>query len=99
MLVSQGKLSFYDGIMKGKQEGSRGGCVLDIHTYMHLSVCPSVSPTKLEHNSQFQTIFIVQLTSSGYQAFTSFVKIQRGRGNKERLNKQVILELNHKIHK
>lgn len=69
------------------------------HTHICICLCPSVSPTKLEHNGQFQTIFTVQLTSSSYQAFTSFVKIQRGRENKQRLNKDYILELNHKIHK
>lgn len=99
MLVSKGKLGFCDGIMRGKQEGNRGVCGYDVYTYMRLSVRPSVVPTKLEHNGQFQIIFIVQLTSSSYQASTSFVKIQRGRGNKERLNKELILELNHKIHK
>jgi len=99
MLVSYGKLGFCHGTMKEKQEGRRGKCRYDIYTYMQLSVRPSLSPTKLEHNGQFQMFFKVLLTSSSYHAFTSFVKIQRGRGNKERLNKELILELNHRIHR
>lgn len=45
--------------MRGRQEGRKGGSGYGIHRNMHLSVCPSVSPTMLGHNGQFKMNFII----------------------------------------
>lgn len=45
--------------MRGRQEGRKGGCGDGTHRNMHLSVCPSVSPTMLGHNGQFKMICII----------------------------------------